>query len=697
VPQITLYSWLQALSAVLSAILGLLALRAARRRPAQRTTLLVFAAYMLSATVWSAGYGLMVSAETLPGKILGWQVTDVGAAVLPVFWVVFALSYTGRDRWLSRGVYAVLGTVTVGFAAVVVVDPVSTLLRPETLVPATDPLGTRFLIMERSFAPLFLGWAAWSHLLVLVGAGVFASYLQTGQVTYRGQATLLLVAPAVPLAASLVFFAGLSPNQLNFTSLSFTVSGLVFWVAMRRYRLLDVVPIARESVIDDMRDGYVVVDERGVVVDANPAVRRLTVGDGPRIGDPITDVLPESTAVLDGEAERTEVVVETDDGTRYLELSASELTGRNDEGTLLVLQDITERRSTERHYQTLIEQSSDLILVLDSDGTIRYESQSAERVLGYDPEERVGENAFENIHPEDRERLAEEFERGVEESGYVSRFEYRIEHADGSWRTHEAIARNLLGHPHVEGIVVNARDITERKRREQELREERERLDRFASVVSHDLRNPLTVVDGHVELLDDHVAEEGREHLDAIRRGTERMSDIVDDALTMAREERAVESVEQVSLAAVAREAWQDVATDAATLAIETDATVEADRTRLVRVFENLFRNAVEHGSTAEGTAERPSDGGPAEGTAPLTVTVRDCADGFVVEDDGIGISDEVSDDLFSPGVSGENSGTGLGLAIVAEIVQAHDWSIRAETSDDGGARFVVETGREAS
>ncbi|MDG5778133.1 histidine kinase N-terminal 7TM domain-containing protein, partial [Haloarculaceae archaeon H-GB1-1] len=593
--QVTLYSWLQALSTALSVGLALVSLAAAWRRPSHRTSLLFFSGYTAFASVWAAGYGLMISSETLPAKILGWQVTDVGAAFVPALWLLFALVYTGRFRRHVRPLSVVLGTVAVGFSTAVVVAPVPTLLRPLGTSVATGPLGTQFVVLQRTFSTPFFAWAIWSHLLVLAGAAVFVRYLQTNRDTYRGQAVLLVTAAAVPVAASLAFFTGVTPHQLNFTSLSFAVSGIVFWVAIRRYRLLDVVPVARESVIEDMRDGFVVVDERWTVVDTNPAARELTPGDGPTVGNRITDALPEAARVLDGETDRTEVTVETDAGRRYLDLSVSKLSGRNDDGTLLVLQDVTERRSTERHYQTLIEHSSDLITLLDADGTIRYESPSVEQVLGYEPGERIGQSAFENIHPEDRGRLAAEFERGVEQPGYTSRAEFRIQHADGSWRVHEGIARNLLHHPDVEGIVVNSRDVTEQKRREREVRAERERLDRFASVVSHDLRNPLTVATGNLELLEPHVDPDGEQFLESVRESHERMDDLIEDALSMAREGRAVDDVESVSLESVARDAWSGVETGDATLDVETSATVDADRSRLVRVFENLFRNAVEH------------------------------------------------------------------------------------------------------
>ena len=221
-------------------------------------------------------------------------------------------------------------------------------------------------------------------------------------------------------------------------------------------------------------------------------------------------------------------------------------------------------------------------------------------------------------------------------------------------------------------------DITEYKNREAALKRQNERLDSFAFIVSHDLRNPLNVAQGRVELAETVVDDDGAdEHLDAAAAALDRIESIIGHTLTLAREGETVGDTEPVPLATVATESWETVETGAATLAVETDRVVSADPDRLRNLFENLARNAVEHA-------------GP-----DVTIRVGDLDDGFYVADDGPGIPETVADDLFEPGQSSAEGNTGFGLAIVHEIASAHGWTVEATASDEGGARFEIRgTGR---
>ncbi|WP_299268839.1 sensor histidine kinase [Halorientalis sp.] len=212
------------------------------------------------------------------------------------------------------------------------------------------------------------------------------------------------------------------------------------------------------------------------------------------------------------------------------------------------------------------------------------------------------------------------------------------------------------------------RDRSELRARERELEERNERLDRFAGIVAHDLRNPLNVAHSYLELLR---AEGDSDELGMIDSALSRMEMLIEDLLTLAQEGDMVDDPEPASLDAVARDAWSTVETDDGDLTVETDTAVVADPSRLRQLFENLFRNSVEHSVGA------------------VSVRVDTASDGFVVEDDGPGLPAGDRDRLFEPGESGEPNGSGIGLAIVDEIARAHGWSATATDRDDGdGARF---------
>jgi PAS domain S-box-containing protein len=246
----------------------------------------------------------------------------------------------------------------------------------------------------------------------------------------------------------------------------------------------------------------------------------------------------------------------------------------------------------------------------------------------------------------------------------TARVEMSLDLPNSGERTVETRLTRLDGE-RLRGVVGTTRDVTDRVRTERRLAARNDQLTNLARFFSHDLRNPLNVAAGYATL----ARETGEtEHFDRLDDALDRMDSLVDDLLALTT--RTVGELDRtdVSLPVAARQAWENVDTEDATLAVDTDSVVRANEGLLLRLFENLFRNAVEHG-------------GPT-----VTVTIRDVDGGFVVDDDGTGFPAN-REELLDLGVSG-GEGTGLGLAIVAENADAHDWSVALEESPDGGARI---------
>jgi len=232
------------------------------------------------------------------------------------------------------------------------------------------------------------------------------------------------------------------------------------------------------------------------------------------------------------------------------------------------------------------------------------------------------------------------------------------------------------------GQLIRLHEITEQKAREQQLREQNEHLDEFASIVSHDLRSPLTVAQARLKIAE---RERDSEEIAEAEQALTRMESMIDDLLTMARMSQTIEETEPVGLQTTARVAWTYSDVDGCTLQTDLPESVEihADRDRLLQVFENLYVNAAEHNET------------------PVTVRVGVLGDGrlttedgqqsgFYVADDGAGIAADNREEVFESGYTAVGGGTGFGLAIVQEIVTAHGWEITLTDSSDGGARFEI-------
>ncbi|EMA62063.1 PAS/PAC sensor signal transduction histidine kinase [Halorubrum distributum JCM 13561] len=319
---------------------------------------------------------------------------------------------------------------------------------------------------------------------------------------------------------------------------------------------------------------------------------------------------------------------------------------------------------------------------VDGDPIVRQVNDAFEATFGYEPEAVIGESVDDYIVPPDAESEANDLNEQLQRGENVRREVTRIT-ADGPRHFILHVIPIHLDAANAAGYAIYT-DVTDRREREETLRRQNERLDEFASIVSHDLRNPLSVAEGYVDL----ARETGDvDHLDRAADAIDRMDELVEDLLSLAREGRSVGETDPVSLAAVAREAWSSVDTGGATLTVEADGTLEANRTRLRELLENVFRNSAEHGR------DSPED--------PLSVRVGagtlcdedgEEVPGFYVEDDGTGLPDD-ADRVFDSGFTTEESGTGLGLAISERIAEAHGWTAHALAGADGGARFEFRTG----
>jgi PAS domain S-box-containing protein len=431
-------------------------------------------------------------------------------------------------------------------------------------------------------------------------------------------------------------------------------------------------------------DIITVMDDEGTIRYQSPSVEDI-LGYGQReiAGDSAFEyVHPEERSMVwdlyrqmvDSPAETTEAVEfrfrHADGGWVWLESVGSNQQHSALDGYVVNSRDVSERLRMERRFRHFVRHSTDIINVIDESGTTRYVSPSVTRVLGYEPEEQVGVSPFDYVHPDDVDEVLAEFERGRSEPGYTTTVEYRFRHADGHWVWIESRGQSLPDAPMLEGsVVVNSRDVTDRRETEARLRRKNEQLEAVTSIVSHDLRNPLSVATGHLEL----AAEEcDSDHLGKDADAHDRIRSFVEDLLTAAGEGVTLAAPTDLALPAVTGEAWGTVDTGKATLVCEADDRIVADRHRLAQLFENLYRNAVEHA-------------GPA-----VNVTVDDLPDGFVVADDGPGIPVDDPERLFHFGVSGDGSGTGLGLYIVEQVASAHGWTVDVAEGTDGGTRFEI-------
>jgi PAS domain S-box-containing protein len=346
--------------------------------------------------------------------------------------------------------------------------------------------------------------------------------------------------------------------------------------------------------------------------------------------------------------------------------------GGGEPALVTVAREIAEFRRRERElrgFYEAVENAGHAICITDVDGTIEYVNPAFEETTGYDAEEAVGENPRILNSGEHDEAFYEELWETIL-GGERWQGEVVNERPDGErYVVDQTIAPITDADGEVERFVAINTDVTERRERERELQRTNERLEQFATVVSHDLRNPLGVALGRTKLAQEDCDSE---HLEAVHRALERMDAIVDDVLALARQGAADLERERVDIEALSRDCWRTVDTGDAELVVKDPPTLRADTRRLRQLLENLFCNATEHAGD------------------DVTVTVGRLPDGFYVSDDGPGIPPEEHEEVFEHGYSTTDDGTGFGLSIVQAIAEVHGWTVDVTESAAGGAGFEV-------
>ncbi len=337
---------------IVAAMSAAIAFFAWRRRPASGAAALTW--LMLAGSEWALVYAVEMASLNPPIKVLLSQVMYIGVVSVPTMWFILTVQYTGRKRWLTRRNLVLL-----------MIMPLCTLLLVWTSgVNDGHGLIWREIEIDTSVSPaiwdlthgvFFWVYLAYSYLLVLSGSLlVFQSLIRSPKL-YRGQAVALLIAALTPLAGNVLYVSGLVPFPgLDITPFAFALTGLAMAWALFYFRLLDVVPVAREAVIAGLADGVIVLDAQDRIVDLNPAAAQI-------IGHPVAEVIGQSAGhVLLGWGDevgrysdvtetREEIVLGTGEMQRTFDLRISPLSDRYGQltGRLVFLHDITERRRIE--------------------------------------------------------------------------------------------------------------------------------------------------------------------------------------------------------------------------------------------------------------------------------------------------------------------------------------------------------------
>lgn len=535
--------------------------RSVRRGPVSKG----LAGVLGSAGLWALADGLRIAAPTV-SEVLFWnKVTYVGAGIIVPAIVLFVAAYTDHERWLQPLRFGAVVAISSVMVLAVFTNHWHGLWRAdETVTP-----GGELPVLVETLGVAHVGWVVYVlfGIIPLLYVLLVNAYRSANSRLFRRQISLILLGVTAPVVGSALYVAGLTPIDL--TPVGFAVFGLIVTLAIYRYRVLDIVPIARDTVIENVDAGVLVLDHDDRIVDVNP---------------------------------------------------------------------------------------------------------QATTILGEDRDAIIGRDAVEFVEGFDRVRdVMQTLEDGDTTMSVDVNGEQRHYHADFS------SVRDAYGH--ALGRVVIFNDVTEQVDRQEQLVEQtellerkNERLDEFASMVSHDLQNPLTVAKLRLE---EGMATDNEDALESAGDALDRMDNMIEQLLTLARVESNPKAGEPVQLSETINRAWGSVAHDGPEFTIDgTLDEIEGDPDLLLELFENLFQNSVEHNDE----------------TVTVTVGELDSADGFFFADNGSGIPADQREQIFDHGYTTDDESTGFGLSIVDDIVDAHDWEITVAESETGGTRFEIRT-----
>ncbi|MFP9193899.1 histidine kinase N-terminal 7TM domain-containing protein [Natrialbaceae archaeon A-CW1-1] len=631
---------------------------------------LSFFGISLAASWWAVAYAVQVSATTLTAKLFWLRFVWIGAGAMMVAWPAFVCIYTGRDRWARGGRLALLAAVPMAMVALVWSGHGTTYIY---LDPTVETAGGVPLL---TFTPgsFFLFVLGYSLVLNLVTYGLLVQQIRRRVGPVRRQSILLLIAGSFPLALGQLGNIGmLAPVFLDLTPIAFLVTTPIIAWAIFNHRLLELTPIARDAVIENLNEGIVVLSAERDIVDANNVARSLFSDD--IIGRPLSaafDRYPDVISlVVDADrSDRQRVTVNPDEGATRIRLEVSTLgvSHRGREATVLLFKDVTDEEALQRRYQSMIEKSRNVVATVDDEWTIKYVSPSVEPVLGYNPMSVLEAPLLKYVHPDDRDAVRKAFTRvGMGSTTDAEPIEHRVKHANGRWSRFKTTIDPL--YEGADEYVLTATDVTDERRYKQ-------RLQVLNRVLRHDVKNNVNIIGGYADLLTDHVEPSGAEFLEAIDEKATALADLSD----LAREVDLVlheESQQQaVDMAASVRNATERLQRSYAhaTVIVDAQGRALARADPLHRsAIENVLENAIEH-------SDRPNP------TVEVTVTATASTIDVTITDDGPGIPADEQAVLTSRRETPLEHASGLGLWLVNWIVVRSGGIIEFDTNEPRGS-----------
>lgn len=682
------------------------------RRTAGATPLSILLFILLE---WGISYILELAALDIQTKTFWAIIKFAGVVATPVAWLTFAFEYTGRKAWINARRLAMLSIVPLTTMIVLITNGTHRLFWTSRDLAFEGG----FLLLVTPYGPWFWIHAAYTYTLIMVGLVLIIRALLRWPAQYRGQMIWILLSTLTPLIANAITIFKILPILIDLTPFAFTVTGIGMAYALFRHHLLDIAPIARDVIIEGMKDGMIVVDANRRIVDINHAALQIIGLSGQKqpIGKQLADVLsPWSDLVAkyrDVPEAEDEISIGNGDGQRWYELNLSTLRDENQLliGRIITARDITDRKEaeyrlqeSEARFRQIVENASDLIYRTDINGNIIYANPAVLRTMGFEKESDVL-----GIHYLD---LAAPYLRHKVKRTYQHQFVSRTKNTYNEFPALTTDGREVWFGQNVEliyeggqvvGFQALARDITVVKQAQEALRIARDQAleasrakTQLLSKVSHELRTPLGGILGYAELLQVNTFGDlnQRQHkavsevVDSAEYLTNMVNELLDEAQLRSSTASLQEKIFSPFKLIQAAVSGLDILAQKKGLSFSVQIDpklpeeIYGDDRRIRQIIINLIGNAIKFTKN---------------GSVQLIVTKPDEHHwGIQVKDTGVGIPKDDQTSVFEPfrqlnsSVTRENRGVGLGLSITKQIVDLMHGRITLESEPGKGTTFFV-------
>lgn len=686
-----------------------LAIAALRRRPTLGSH--AFALLMGAVCMWAFLNIFEVISSDVPTKTFSGNLKYLFIVIVPSAWFTFGLYYSNRLTHLRIKHLVLLSIMPALTLVITATNPYHHLMFSSITWHKSQSL----LLPLRQYGLWFWIHTAYSYILIFLGFLFLAKSILDSQQIFRRQAISLLIAALAPWLCNAFFLFNDKPiPQLDLTPFAFTLSGLAVMWGIMRYRLLDIVPIARDLIIQNMEDGIIVMDKHYRILDVNnSALSFVGKAQSDLIGrdaGQVIDWWPRHAIGNHFTEMSLPALIEVpgDIGNRQVQICTSIVSSKEQlSGYLVILRDITKIKQTqdalqqsEERFKSLSENAPIIIIALDESGIITYANPAWTAILGYTREDAL-DKPFDHFIDEDAKKSFRQlFEKLIHGSSSVEERNIKLTHKTGVIKNFDITAAvNSDEEGRVTGIICIARDITEEGRLQEQLfqSQKMEAIGTLAGGIAHDFNNLLMGMQANLSLMRLEI-----EQMPSLQNKLKRIEDQIQNGSSLTRQllgyaRKGKYVVSVIDTHQLIEETLHVVQRTNKNILVHRDlnadpALIKADKGQLELVLLNLFVNAVD---------AMPKGGNLTVSTFNTDLSVStgrwpELEPGRYIEihvaDTGTGMDQSTMDRIFEPFFTTKEigRGTGLGLASVYGVVKNHHGDIHVSSALEQGSTFVL-------